>query len=401
MDKIEDIFAMSSESLANLSSTFDREEENTVDWTQKLVGLKGARGVGKTTVLLKYLKNTYGDNPAKAVYVSMDHLYFMNNNLLGFAREFYRNGGEHIFLDEVHKYGNWSQELKNIYDGIPKLKVSFTSSSLLNILKGKADLSRRADIYHLHGLSFREFLQIETGEFLPVIPLEDILKHHEKIAADINKKLRPYAHWTNYLEYGYYPFFLQSKERYAHRLMNVINQSLDSDLVACKPVDATYINKLKRLLYLVAVSSPFQPNVAKLAGIIGASRQTTTQYFDYLAEAELALLLKSEEKSINALSKPDKVYLHNTNLAYAIARSGVNTGNRRETFFFNQVAAKHAVNTPKQGDFLVDSKYTFEIGGKGKSFRQIKNSKNSYLVSDDIDIGFGNRSPLFLFGFLY
>jgi uncharacterized protein len=398
---MEELFSYSDEVLRNFNTIFDRELEDTIDWNLRLVAVKGARGVGKTTLLLKSLKKKYGLSSRKALYVSMDNLYFVDNTLLGFAREFYRTGGEHLFIDEVHKYKNWSQELKNIYDSIPKLKIAFTSSSILDILRGNADLSRRVDIYHLHGLSFREYLEIETKIKFPKYALEEILKDHEKIAAEINSKVRPYEHWTNYLENGYYPFYLDSRDRYLHRLYNVITQTLENDLVACKPVDPAYITKLKRLLYIIATSTPFQPNVASLSQTIEASRATITQFFGYLRDGELVNLLKSDEKSLNLMSKPDKVYLNNTNLAYAIARSAVNVGNRRETFFFSQVGAVHKISTPKTGDFLVDEKYIFEVGGKSKKNYQIKKEKNAFIASDDLDTGFANKIPLVLFGFLY
>ncbi len=396
-----DLFEYSDDMLNNFNDTFERSLEHTIEWNQKLIGVMGARGVGKTTILLKYMKKKYGANSRKALYVSMDNLYFVNNSLLGFARDFYKSGGEHLFLDEVHKYANWSQELKNIYDSVPKLKIAFSGSSILDILRGKADLSRRADVYHLAGLSFREYLEIETGEKFKTIELEDLLKNHVEFAAEICKKLRPYAHWRNYLEHGYYPFYLQSKERYSHRLLNAINLTLETDLVVCRPVDSAYITKLKRLLYIVSISTPFQPNITKLSKVIEASRLTVTQYFEYLREAELVNLLKSDEKSLNLLSKPDKVYLNNVNLMYAISKTSMNEGNVRETFFFNQVNEKHKLSTPLKGDFLVDEKYTFEIGGRNKTTTQLKGVKNAFVASDDLEVGMANKIPLYLFGFLY
>lgn len=386
--------------LNQLKTGFERSLETEIEWDQQLIGLKGARGVGKTTILLKYIKKNYGTSK-KAIYVSLDNLYFAGHTLLEFASEFYRNGGEHLFLDEVHKYANWSQELKNIYDSIPGLKVVFTSSSILEILKGNADLSRRVALYHLKGLSFREFLEIETKEKFPVYALTDLLQNHTEIASEITKKIRPLMHWTNYINHGYYPFYLQSTKLYPSRLMNVINLTLETDLIACKHIEASHINKLKKLLYMIATSTPFQPNVAKLSAQIETSRAMVTHYFNHLSDASLVNLLRSDDKGDAILSKPDKVYLHNTNLGFCIASSAMNVGNTRETFFFNQVSTLHHVSTPKEGDFLVDGKYTFEIGGKSKKDKQVKKTKHAYVVNDDSDIGFGKNIPLYLFGFLY
>lgn len=397
---INDLFEYSDDMLLGFDDSFERALEHEIEWNQKLIGILGARGVGKTTIMLKYMRKKYGTNPRKAMYISMDNLYFVNNSLLSFARDFYKTGGEHLFLDEVHKYTNWSQELKNIYDSVPKLKIVFSGSSILDILKGKADLSRRADVYHLEGLSFREYLEIETKRKFKAFDLEDILNNHVNIAGEICKHIRPYAYWNSYLEYGYYPYYLQSKERYSYRLLNAINLTIENDLIMCRSVDTAYINKLKRLLYIISVSTPFQPNIAKLSKVIEASRATITQYFEYLREAELVNLLKSDEKSLNLLSKPDKVYLNNVNLMYAISKKSMNEGNVRETFFFNQVAAKHKITTPLKGDFLVDNTYTFEVGGKNKNNTQLKGVKNAYLATDDLEVGSANKIPLYLFGFL-
>jgi hypothetical protein len=394
------LFQSHETALNQLKTGFDRSLETEIEWNQQLVGLKGARGVGKTTILLKYIKKNYGSSK-KAIYVSLDNLYFSGHSLLEFASDFYRNGGEHLFLDEVHKYENWSQELKNIYDSIPGLKVVFTSSSILDILKGNADLSRRVALYHLTGLSFREFLQIETKETFPVYKLNDLLKNHTEIAAEITRKIRPFMYWENYINHGYYPFYLQSTKLYPSRLMNVINLTLETDLIACKHIEASHINKLKKLLYIIATSTPFQPNVAKLSAQIETSRATVTQYFNHLSDASLVNLLKSDDKGDAILSKPEKVYLHNTNLGFCIAASAMNVGNTRETFFYNQVSALHNISVPKEGDFLVDGKYTFEIGGKNKKDHQLKKSKNAFVVNDDSDIGYGNKIPLYLFGFIY
>jgi predicted AAA+ superfamily ATPase len=378
---MDSLFTTHNRILDKLRDQFVRPLEAEINWNSQLIALQGARGVGKTTLFLKYIKKHYKDS-TKALYVSLDHLYFSSNTLLDFANDFYKQGGRHLFIDEVHKYPNWSRELKNIYDGFPDLKVAFTSSSILEILKGNADLSRRVVIYDLKGLSFREYLNITTGNHFDKYSLNDIVTDHIAIARKITKQVQPFVHWKNYLTYGYYPFYLEGQDMYNQRLMNVINITLDTDLVQCRHVEYSYINKLKKLLYMVAVSPPMQPNIAKLSQTIEASRATITQYFDYLRDAQLVNLLKSDKKGYAHLAKAEKVYLHNTNLSYSIAPEAINPGNMRETFFFNQVGAFHKLSHTDKADFLVDGKYIFEIGGKNKT-------------------DYGNKIPLWLFGFLY
>lgn len=301
----------------------------------------------------------------------------------------------------MHKYPNWSQELKNIYDTLPQLKVVFTSSSILQILKGNHDLSRRVVIYELPGLSFREFLQIETKKKFPIYSVEDIVKNHETITKEILKKIKPFEFWDAYIRFGFYPFYRESTFAYHQRLMNVINLTLESDLVICKEIDPRYIFKLKRLLHMVAIAVPYTPNVSKLAGDLKVSRPTMNNFFDYLEDGRLVKLLRRDDKAFNVLSKPEKVYLHNTNLMYAIDKTKVNAGNLRETFFFNQVGYKSKISFSDVGDFFVDGIYKFEIGGINKTKYQIKNHKNAYAISDDTEYGVGNKIPLWLFGFVY
>lgn len=397
---MDSLFATHNRILDKLKDRFVRPLEAEINWNAQLIALQGARGVGKTTLFLKYIKKHYKDT-TKALYVTLDNLYFSSNTLLDFATDFYKQGGRHLFIDEVHKYANWSRELKNIYDSFPDLRVAFTSSSILEILKGNADLSRRVVIYDLKGLSFREYLSITTGKSFDTYSLKDIMTDHIVIAGKITKQVQPFVHWKNYLAYGHYPFYLEGTDMYNQRLMNVINITLDTDLVQCRNVEYSYINKLKKLLYMVAVSPPMQPNIAKLSQTIEASRATITQYFDYLRDARLVNLLKSDKKGNAHLVKPEKVYLHNTNLSYSIAPEAINSDNMRETFFFNQVGAFHMLTHTDEADFLVDGKYIFEIGGKNKTDFQIGKAKNAFIASDDIETGFGNKIPLWLFGFLY
>lgn len=371
-----------------------------IDWNDRLIAITGARGVGKTTYLLSHYKNHLNSSP-EALYISLDDLYFMNNTLLDVADEWSKRGGKYLLLDEVHKYHNWSQELKNIYDRYGHIKVIFTGSSALHIHKGKADLSRRAVIYSLNGLSFREFLNIETGENFPDYSLKDILSHHTEICKEITDKVKPFIWFSSYLKHGYYPFYLESTSTYHRKLMNTIVLMLEADLPYLRHVEVKYIHKIKKLLYMVAQSVPCQPNVSKLAGTMEVARNTIMLYLTYLEECKLLNLLHSEASGDAILAKPEKVYLHHPNLMYALSEKEVNIGAVRESFFYNQVGnAEHVRYSPK-GDFEVNKHLTFEIGGKDKRFTQIKDTPDSYIAADGIEIGFGNKIPLWLFGFLY
>jgi uncharacterized protein len=394
------LFEFSNHMVDTLADGILRLLLDEIDWKQRLIVIKGARGVGKTTLMLQRLKNL---PPKEALYVSCDHFYFLENRLFDTVRQFHRQGGKVIFIDEVHKYEDWSREIKNIYDTFPQLKVVLSSSSILNLLKGNGDLSRRLAVYELNGLSFREFVQIESGKKLPVFSLSQILEDPNVAIAKIKKEIVPLAYWDDYIKYGYFPFYKENIQQYYNRLMNIINVSIEMDLVQCKPIDTKHLFKIKRLLSAVAASVPFTPNIEKLSGLIEVTRLTTINYLDYLHDAKLLTLLKADNiRAISPMVKPDKIYLQNTNFMYAFDKHHVDIGNLRETFFLNQVSAQHKVNTPEdKGDFLVDSKYLFEVGGRGKTKQQIKNNKNAYIASDDIDIAVGNKLPLWLFGFLY
>jgi predicted AAA+ superfamily ATPase len=384
--------------IEELDWQFDRDL--SIDWNDRLIGVTGARGVGKTTYLLHHIKNKL-PNEAKALYVSVDDIYFTTNTLVDFADDWIKRGGTHLFLDEIHKYENWSQELKNIYDRYRKLNVVFTGSSLLHIYKGKADLSRRAVLFTMNGLSFREYLQIETKQALDKYSLEEIITNHESLSKELVKKVKPFVHFEAYLKNGYYPFYLESTNSYHRKLMNTITLMLEVDLPYLRHVDVQYIHKLKKLLYLVATAVPFQPNVSKLAADIGVSRNTVMLYLTYLEESRILNLLRSNASSDAVLAKPEKVFLHHPNTIYALTRTNFQEGTLRECFFYNQVANVHDVTSSVASDFLVDNKYTFEIGGKSKTRKQLKNVKESYIAADNIEYGDGKTIPLWLFGFLY
>lgn len=374
---------------------------NDINWNARLIGIKGARGIGKTTLLLQYIKLYLKDNLDETLYVSLDHIWFNSNSLIHLIREFSQKGGQYLFLDEVHKYPNWAQEIKNGYDQYPDVKIVFTASSLIEILNARADLSRRAVIYPMQGLSFREYLQIEKNIDFQPVKLDDILKNHTNISREILKEIKPFQYFEDYLKNGYYPFFREEKDLYSIRMNEVINMMLEIELPLLRGVEIGYVSKVKQLLSVIAQAVPFSPNISKLSQKMEINRNTLLTYFHYLDEIDLTKNLFKENTGISLLQKPMKVYLENTNLMYLLGKEQVNLGNLRETLFANQVGYRHRLNYISHTDFLVDEKYYFEIGGKNKTKKQLENRENSFVVKDNIEIGNGNTIPLWLFGFLY
>jgi predicted AAA+ superfamily ATPase len=379
---------------------FKRYLLKTIDWSNRLIAIKGARGVGKTTMLLQYIREL-SMNPVSVLYVSLDDIYFSANSLVDLADSFYKEGGKILFLDEVHKYPDWSREIKNVYDTFSELKIVFTSSSILEVNKGFADLSRRAVSYDLQGLSFREFLEL-TGllRFNPV-SLQEIMTSHTEIESEVVKQLRPLQHFKNYLEYGYYPYFKENIGSYYQKLLATVNLTLENDLPSAVNIEYANIHKLKKLLYLVATSVPFKPNIQKLSQQILSTRTTVIQYLDHLRSARIINMLNTDAMGNGYLSKPDKIYLYDTNIMYALAPQITNVGNLRETFFYNQLGLSHSLTLPEAGDFMVDKQFVFEVGGKNKTAEQISGIPNAYVAADDMEYGFKNKIPLWLFGFLY
>ena len=381
------------------NNNFKRYLYDNINWDRQMIGITGARGSGKTVMMLQYLKHLL--KTTNALYISLDDVFFAENKLIYFAEDFAKYGGTHLLIDEVHKYQNWSQELKNIYDNLPELKVVFTSSSALEIHKGSHDLSRRAIMYNLPGLSFREFLKLKYKIELPTFTIEQILNDSDNISSLVLEKTKPIPLFNEYLKEGYYPFFLDTSNDYLKQLLSSINLVLESDLPAIHKIDFSSIIKLKNLLSVISRIVPFKPNIEKLARQTNTSRETLLRYLYYLDKAQTIQWLGSDANGINYLNKPDKIYLGNTNIAYAFSEKESNKGNIRETFFLNQVSVNHKLTYPKQGDFMVNEKYLFEIGGKDKSNKQIAGIENSYIAADDIEYGFGNKIPLWMFGFLY
>ena len=384
-----------------IQTDFVRSFMQEVNWNARLIGIKGARGVGKTTLLLQYLKINFTDNRALTLYVSLDSFAFRGKTLLGLADEFVRNGGKHLFLDEVHKYPNWAQELKNIYDDYSELQIVFTGSSLLEILNSRADLSRRVMIYHMQGLSFREFIMLETGIFFAPLTLESILKDHLHLAGLINAKIKVFPHFEKYLKQGYYPFYREELDLYEHRVEEVINMMLEIELPLLRGMDIGLVPKINHLLVIISESVHYVTNIVNLSQKIEIHRTTLMSYLFYLQELGLTYHLLKEARGSVRLQKPAKIYLENTNLMYVLSSFSANRGNVRETFFANQVGYKHKISFHEKTDFLVDNTYAFEIGGKDKSKKQITGIENAYIVSDEIEYGYQNKIPIWLFGFLY
>ncbi|MGQ7946432.1 ATP-binding protein [Flavobacterium sp. WC2509] len=398
---MEDLNNQFEQRMRYVSVDFVRSIMNEINWNARLIGIKGARGIGKTTLLLQYIKLHLADKLNETLYVSLDTTWFHKNSLLELVKDFERRGGKYLFLDEVHKYEGWAQELKNIYDIYPELKIVFTGSSLLEILNARADLSRRAVVYTMQGFSFREFIAVETGQIFDILSLDQILTDHKEEARKINNQIRPFQYFENYLKQGYYPFYREQPELYFMRLAEVVNMILEIELPLLRNVELSYIGKIKQLLVIIAESVPFVPNVSKLSEKININRATLLSYLHYLDEIGLTHNLFKEASGISRLQKPSKIYLENTNLAYLLSRENTNIGNLRETFFANQLNHRHRLNYTDKGDFLVDEKFTFEIGGKDKKAKQIEFIDNAFVVSDDIEYGIGNKIPLWLFGFLY
>lgn len=362
--------------------------------------IKGARGTGKTTLLLQYAQKF--SNPNKAtLYVALDDLFFQERTLYGLAEEFDNNNGELLLLDEVHKYPNWSRELKLIYDDFPALKLVVTSSSILEIYKSESDLSRRAISYDLKELSLREFLIFENDLHMNPIPLNELIKNHVDVSFEITSKIKPLFEFNKYIKYGMYPYYWEDKDGFLEKLLKTIHLTLEVDLPAIETLDYNHIVKLKRLLFAISTSAPFTPNISKLSERIEISRQALVKALYYLERARLIMLLHKNTKGISILSKPDKVFLNNPNIHYALGINSIDTGTLRESFFVNQLQGLHKVALPLKGDFIVDDIYTFEVGGKNKTKSQIKGIPNAYLVKDNIENGTNNTIPLWLFGFVY
>lgn len=378
--------------LQSTTTDFKRYLYDKVSWESRMIGIIGARGVGKTTMILQYIKQNLSSK--NALYVSADDMYFGENRLVDLADVFYKNAGEYLFIDEIHKYADWSRELKNIYDSFPALKIVFTGSSVLDILKGSADLSRRAVIYKMQGLSFREYLKFFHHFDTKVLALEQIVNNEAKLEGIRH----PLPLFNDYLKRGYYPFGFENEMNLL--LGQIIVQTLETDIPQYANLNVGTSRKLKRLLAIIAESVPFKPNFTKIAEMIGVSRNSLDDYLLYMEQAGLIGQLRDETNGIRGLGKVDKVYLDNTNIIFNLGGDKSNIGNVRETFFFNQMRVSQEVISSKTADFVVGG-YTFEVGGKSKQQKQIVQDGRSFVVKDDIEFGYLNVIPLWAFGLNY
>jgi uncharacterized protein len=371
-----------------------RELLKSADKNEKLICIKGFRGVGKTTFLLEYIKQEYSED-SPVLYINLNNFYFTERTIISFADEFVKRGGQILFLDQIQKYPNWSEELRQCHDQLPGLKIIFTSSPLLPVEEDNPDLNGIVKIYHLEGLSFREYINYKTNNLFPVYSLEEILDNHSEIAGEIVSRVRPLAYFNGYLEYGFFPYFIDKPSFYTNSLLKHINLALEIDVPYLNQIELKYLSKLRKLLHIIASESPLSPNVSKLATAVETSRATVMNYLRYLKNAKLINLLYSNGNG-DDIKKPDRIYMHNTNLLYAIAPDNAKKLNLQHTFFYNQVGYKLTVNSSTEADFLINNKYHFRVDGL-----ETKSENGIFAAADMIEVGSSNKIPLWLFGFLY
>lgn len=367
-----------------------------IDWSQRLLVILGYRGTGKTTLLLQYLFLA----KKKGIYLSMDDFFFESNRLVETVELLYNKGFRLFLLDEVHRYQYWSKDIKQLYDDFEDIQVVATGSSILDISKGNADLSRRASVYHLAGLSFREFLNFSRNTQLSAIKLDEIITQHHTLAPELLDTFNFKTEFQDYLKFGYFPYFLEAKSTYFQKLQETIHLVIETDIAPVEDLQHSTTRKLKKLLYVLSESVPFTPNINKLSEKLETPRNTVLRLLDILDQAQILQLLRTTTKGVSFLQKPEKIYLQNTNFIHFFAKEKANVGNIRETFFLNQLSTNHSVTAPKYGDFMVDDSFVFEVGGASKTNEQIKGIPNAYLALD-IEGGNNNRIPLWLFGMLY
>ena len=384
--------------LDEVTLDFTRYLYAQINWDNRLILLKGPKGVGKTTMLLQHIKRTFAD-PSQAFYASVDSSWFATHTIVDLAEYLVSHGVTHLFLDEVHKYHSWDKEIKEVYDSFSKLHIVITGSSMLQLTECEADLSRRCRVYTMQGLSFREYLELENIAKLAVIPFEDVLQKHATIAAHISNQLPVLKHFENYLEHGYYPFYKEEGDGFPERLDNTVNTIIQVEMPSIANISYELVYKIKVLLGILAEINPYTLNVSDLASKLGTSRDSVYKMFDLMQKAGLIRRLYQKSSGMKILQKPEKILFDNTNLMYALTES-TDIGTLRETFVANMLSS-HKMAMPNTGDLKVDGKYLFEVGGKSKGFGQIADEPNSYVVADGIDVGFGNKIPLWLFGFLY
>ena len=396
---MDSLFEFQENILRQIKNDFRRYIHNQINWGHRMIGIKGPRGAGKTTLMLQHLKYDLG-TPREALYITADHNWFYTRSLFDVANNWFRQGGKILLIDEVHKFPRWSVELKNIYDGFPEMQVVFSASSALDIYRGEADLSRRVITYTLPGLSFREFLIFTKRKNFEAVSLDDIRNNHQSLSRMITEDFRPLPAFRKYLEVGYLPVIIEGEDTYLIKLNQVINTVVDIDLSYISSYNPGTAYKVKKLLGVIAESVPFKPNIASLARKLDLSRDSVYQYIYQLKDARLLNTVNVEGKGISTLQKPDKIFLENSNLTFAL-KERPDVGNVRETFVLNQLLnAGLNVSSPVKGDFITD-RITIEVGGKGKNSNQVKHLENYIIASDDLETGSGNKVPVWLFGFLY
>lgn len=400
------LFRKSDRLLANTSMEIVRDKMDDIHWNAKLVSIMGAKGVGKSTLIKQYLKQHCQLGDHSVLYCSADTVDFSMRTLVGLAEEFVIRGGKLLVVDEIHKYQagstDWSREIKEIYELFPDLKMIVSGSSLLRLKESDADLSRRAVKYTMPGLSFRESLRFYHGLSFPKWSLDDILTHPYDLWQEVSSKCKPVAMFKEYLEKGYYPFLLEGEGEYYTKIEQVVNYIVETELPRICKVDVSNVRKLQALIALICSEVPFELNANRIAAAIEVGRDTVVEYLKYLGDAKVLNLLYSDKKRIGKLSKPDKIYMENPNMLYALAPTKVEMGSLRETFAVSCLSEAHSVEYGKDsGDFKVDSIYTFEIGGRSKDFSQIAGAKDSYIFADDWDMPDGAKLPLWMLGFLY
>ncbi len=400
------LYRKSDRILANTSTEIIREKMDEIHWNTQLVSIVGAKGVGKSTLIKQYLKQHYALGDRAVLYCSADSVDFSIRTLVELAEEFVMRGGELLVIDEIHKYHSgttdWSREIKEIYELFPELRMIVSGSSLLSLKEGDADLSRRAVKYTMPGLSFRETLRFYHGLTFPRWSLDDILAHPYDLWQTVTAKCKPVALFKEYLEKGYYPFLLEGEGEYYTKIEQVVNYIVETELPQICKVDVANVRKLQALIAMICSEVPFELNANRVAAALEIGRDTVVEYLKYLGDAKVLNLLYSDKKKIGKLTKPDKIYMENTNLMYALAPTKVEVGTLRETFAICALSESHSVEYGKtQGDFKVDAKYTFEIGGRNKTFSQIAGVKDSYIFADDWDMPDGAKLPLWMLGFLY
>lgn len=389
---MEKLFALFRKLLSETKSSFFRYMHDEINWENRMIGLVGPRGVGKTTLILQYIKKNLP--VADTLYVTAEDFYFADHRLLDLADDFVKHGGKYLFIDEIHKYEAWSKELKLMYDYHPELQIVFTGSSILDIKSGVADLSRRAVMYTMQGLSFREYLSLFHQISLPIYTLDQVLAH----AVELPEGFRPLPLFAEYLQRGYYPFAMEPD--YERRLQQIVNQSLEIDIPIYAKMHISTARKLKQLLAIIAKSTPFKPNFSTIATTLSASRNNIADYCLFIEEAGMIAQLRTSTGGIRGLGKVEKIYLDNPNLLYALADEKPDTGNIRETLFFNQLRVNYPITSSPLADFQIENA-TFEVGGKNKGQKQIKEAENGYIVKDGIETGFRNIIPLWQFGLTY